>query len=206
MNKISAEGGLRNAPVAVDQHPSVRDNPRVECYLTGHGREQIIDGMVGAFVEAAQSGLRRTDNRYAWLDKARRARWDQVIAEPPQTDGLRERLAVAAAAAGDDTEDDLHDLAWFRRVAGRVFATEANFGQAGLHPVILRRDASTVGSAIGRRLGLAGWRAHERHGSKRGCRFSVGGAIRRRLPVGSRVVVGWTPWKGLPKARCRLVA
>lgn len=131
ISEAAAESGLKqpvttmffvpetpDAPVVVDQHPSVRDNPRVECHLTGHGREQIIDGMVGAFVEAARSGLRRTDNRYAWLDKARLARWDQLIAEPPQTDGLRERL-TAAAAAGDD-EDDLHDLAWFRRVAGRV--------------------------------------------------------------------------------------
>ena len=95
------------------------------CCLTGHSRVQVIDGMVGALVEAARSGLRKTDKRYVWLDKARLARWDQVIAEPPRTDGLREWLTEAAADGG---EDDLHDLSWFRHTAGRVREAAFNAG------------------------------------------------------------------------------
>ena len=106
------------APAVLEPPLSPRGDPRVVCCLTGHSRDRVIDGMVGALVEAARSGLRKTDKRYVWLDKARLARWDQAIAEPPQTDGLRERLAEAAA--GDGGEDDLHDLAWFRHTAGRV--------------------------------------------------------------------------------------
>ena len=74
--------------------------------------------MIGALIEAARVRSAKTDKRYIWLDKAHLARWDQVIAEPPQTDGLRERLTEAAA--GDGGEDNLHDLAWFRHAAGRV--------------------------------------------------------------------------------------
>ena len=107
-----------DAPAVLKPPLSPRGDPRVVCCLTGHSRDQVIDGMVGALVEAARSGLRKTDKRYVWLDKARLARWDQVVAEPPQTVGLRERLTEAAA--GDGGEDDLHDLAWFGRASGRV--------------------------------------------------------------------------------------
>ena len=117
------------APAVLEPPLSPRGSPRVVCCLTGHSREQISDGMVEAFVEAASAGMRRTDKRYVWLDKARLACWDEAIAEPPRTDGLRERLA-AAASAGDGAEDDLHDLAWFGRVAGRV--EEAAFDAGAL--------------------------------------------------------------------------
>ena len=93
----------------------------VNCYLTGHSRAAISEAMIGATLDAARSGHRAT-YRSGWLvDADRYARWDELAALGPQTDGLRDALIRSASAVSDNG----HIGRWFQRAAGLI--TEVAF-------------------------------------------------------------------------------
>ena len=96
----------------------------VDCYLTGHTRDAIRGEMVEAALAAARSSHRAVYKVGHLIDEDRYARWDELVARGPRTEGLREALQAAAAA---DTEgaDGEHIGRWFQRTAGRV--TEAAY-------------------------------------------------------------------------------
>lgn len=89
----------------------------VDCYLTGHTREAIRGEMVEAVLDAARSSHRAVYKVSDLIDADRYARWDQLVARGPRTEGLREALQAAADTEGADGE---HIGRWFQRTAGRV--------------------------------------------------------------------------------------
>lgn len=90
----------------------------VRCYLTGHSREAIREGMIQAIMQAAHDETYRPTSRFGfWMDEDRRARWDEIVERGPQTEGLRSKLA-SAAEAGDTPGG--HIGRWFQRIAGHI--------------------------------------------------------------------------------------
>ena len=90
----------------------------VRCYLTGHTRDMIRGEMIEAVLDAARSGHRAVYELSRLVDADRYARWDELVARGPRTEGLRE--ALHAAVADTEGADGEHIGRWFQRTAGRV--------------------------------------------------------------------------------------
>lgn len=132
ITEAAREAGLRAGSVS----PSVRTVPPsppavfnppfegdtvpgfVNCYLTGHTRVEIREAMIEAITAAARTdGYRPTSQFGFWMDEDRRARWGEIVAMGPQTEGLRAKLAAAADVA--DAPGG-HIGQWFQRTAGHL--------------------------------------------------------------------------------------